>query len=483
MHTLRQRFLGAVFVSMSASLIGCGESEPIAPAARLNRVALEGESTPLPQKETRENGRIVILRRSAAVAALRDTAAAWATRGNLDLQAYLDTASTWNGRTVAYAPQGGPSFETVSGGALSTESFPQATVGPSSTIPELNGTSGDVKTAVSYMGTNAHSDMIFGARDDDNTIDIPDQPAAFDDQAASVTTCATTITQGFSFDLSNCIPFGTLHGTALARVNYACGVHLYGSATHHSWFALPIPTIGGSVSGTGAAVGISFSWLHYHDSAPLADPRAEAYNGPCVPPDNYVAGSESGGESSCPDEDVYMWFHWNPEDGEYDYMGDVCIQNGVIAILDRQSRATVRGESSPQGSSSLVANTRDNTSNIVTIAYQPNLPRETPTLVVRRAREAPAQVILVGPSATREDLLLAIGTLGALQARDGDALAIDTLTTTRGHLNDSARKSSEATRVQGYLDQLKHAQPSLLAGVGNLSSIQVDLGAPGKMRK
>ncbi|HWH50624.1 MAG TPA: hypothetical protein VN651_03710 [Gemmatimonadaceae bacterium] len=322
--------------------------------------------------------------------------------------------------------------------------------------------------------------MRFGATDDDHTIDIPDQPASFDDQAASVTFCAGEIIAGAQFPSSDCIPFGTLHGSVDVRVNYSCGVHLYGSATHRSWFALPIPTIGGSVSGTGAAVGISFSWLHYHDSNPLADPQTEDYNGACLPPDQYSPGSGGGGEGStdCPDADVYMWFHFNPETDGYDYMGDVCIDNGRITRIQDMSPAGGSHLGSAVQSAETARFTADaklRGSSEVTLALMNALPGGAHALVVRRLSKSPAQLILLDSTATAQDLQLALGTLGALRALDGDVPS-DTIATPRGRLSETGRGSAMNLTTRIYLSRLGHARTESVEGYGDARTLEIEVG-------
>ncbi len=111
------------------------------------------------------------------------------------------------------------------------------------------------------------------------------------------------------------------HAQAVWRVSVAsCGKDLYARGNHSVWF-----------SGTSISVFGIFTVDIVDPSlqVPSTDVAASAAGSACPPPDQYIQGSGSGGSEngSCPEEDVYMWFHNGV------YVQDVCYQNGIITPL------------------------------------------------------------------------------------------------------------------------------------------------------
>src|SRR6185437_3686892 len=100
---------------LSISLVlgmGCADRLPVEAASTNRTLSNVGtDAFQLPEREVRDDGLIVILLCSAAVAGLQE-AAAWSARaGNTFLRAYLDSSIHWRPNAAFAVPRGGPSYE------------------------------------------------------------------------------------------------------------------------------------------------------------------------------------------------------------------------------------------------------------------------------------------------------------------------------------------------------------------------------------
>jgi hypothetical protein len=102
---------------------------------------------------------------------------------------------------------------------------------------------------------------------------------------------------------------------------------------------------------------------------------------------------------------------------------------------------------------------------------------DTATIIVRRAHQVPQDILLVGQHATAKDLLLAMGTLGALRSIDGDAITVDLRQAPRGRLKTTASVQHEVNKMELTLRDLRIASRKAIPGFGSVVAIDIALGA------
>jgi len=183
-------------------------------------------------------------------------------------------------------------------------------------------------------------------------------------------------------------------------------------------------------------------------------------------PDVYEAAGDTGEGGVCADENTYYWWHWNEVDQEYAFMGEVCLDTRLTygAALEPGLSLAV--------STATVATTRSD----VTLAVTSSLPAGAHVRVLRRSHQVPQQVVLVDPYATSEDLVIAFATVGALRMRDGESPTADLQRTPSGYLNPGPELHKESATKQAFLERLRKAPLTNVAGIGSVQTLDVDLG-------
>lgn len=462
--------------------VACAENAvgPKSPpsATPIHGGASAGSRIEEPQVQTLDGGRVIVLRGEAV-----DTAVG-------TLRAFYSAAGESVPRTPDGQPQATrkvspslPHFELIAGEQVTEDMFPTASIGAHSTVPSLNvgGTAASILSSANYTGSNAHLDMLWGANRDDNGIEKPQTGTPADDDAFWDCVGAILSTPGL-FDFSvKCNASGTVKQQVLYTTSTSCGVHVYGSANYQAWYWAPLPDPSGSLTNTGGGVSVHFSMAKIHPSPVVGDPQAEAYNGPCAdqgPTDVYQPGGTGGSsESSCPLEDTYMWYHDYQDGRGLIYVGDVCVQNGIVTILDRSPAHRI-GVSQPAVDAVPASQNDAMAGQQVTVALVTDMP---PNENARVLRNGETQIITVNSASTPEDLTLAVGTLGLLRALGVAQAAVDITPSHRGALfNASASPLIHA--MAGHLSDLHVAAPTVVPGIGNAPAIELPLPGQARMR-
>lgn len=104
------------------------------------------------------------------------------------------------------------------------------------------------------------------------------------------------------------------------------------------------------------------------------------------------------------------------------------------------------------------------------------LPSGTHVAVLRRSHQSPSMMVLVDSAATPADLLVAVVTVGALRARDGDASILDVETIPRGRLIKTPELDRRLVEMDGYLRRLRRAPLANVSGIGTVRSVALNLG-------
>ncbi len=190
------------------------------------------------------------------------------------------------------------------------------------------------------------------------------------------------------------------------------------------------------------------------------------------PPDVY--SQDSMGNPSCPPEDTYMWFH--DAGSGYQYMGDVCIQDGMITLLSRTN-----GNGLATAADLSPANA---TSATVTLVSVPTLPgSRTHAQVLRRTRLYPHQLILLDRGATADDLTAALAALGALRAVDGGVIAEDQSVAASANLANIPSAKPYRRASQTILTALRQTlERKMIPGIGKYQSVGLALGEIPRIR-
>jgi hypothetical protein len=193
--------------------------------------------------------------------------------------------------------------------------------------------------------------------------------------------------------------------------------------------------------------------------------------GACSPTDDHPdiydpTGTEGGG--GCAPDDEYDHYVWNYDEGYYDWVGTVCLSTLLIPLSGASLDVPPSAASSASAATPAVS---------ITLALTAGLPAGAHARVLRRPNQRPQQIVLVDPAATSNDLVLALATVGALRARDGDAPTVDVQQTPRGSLNPGARLKIESSKAVALLKHLQKAPSTSLPGIGTVRSLDVSLGS------
>lgn len=267
----------SLILALAAGVAAGCEQLPSAPPSDAPPVVRGAPSAVAPARATRL-GNVTVAGGSAADSLVRATAARWAAEGHRSLQAFVDTSRQWDGPKAARPVVRGPAaVRDVAGYA--DLSYLDAEVFTTDLEVTVNGNRGLVTARSSYVGSNAHLDLTFGANYEDGTVDVPTQSHGFDDtRAGQKAACALEVMSG-SVYLPDCYYWaGTVVGSATLSLAHSCGEYVHGSATTNAWFELPIPKLTVSSTGTGS---VAFTWLQFGRSSPFAMGTREAHQAAC----------------------------------------------------------------------------------------------------------------------------------------------------------------------------------------------------------
>jgi hypothetical protein len=226
--------------------------------------------------------------------------------------------------------------------------------------------------------------------------------------------CAFTVQQDAKFNL-NGVP--------------TCGVDLSARGNHEVWYGSADISI--SINLPDPPISVGFS-VHVptgkHATSADVNSHGATSGVNCADEDQYELAPPGSSEGDCPDEDTYFWYH--DFGSGLQYNGTVCLQGGIITIIDLlPSQPSQLSDISLVSGISAVRAVPPRTNGQVTLAYLSG-PRSAAQLtILRRAHQSPAQIILIGDNTTPGDLALAMGTLGALRALGGELPSVDRTTT------------------------------------------------------
>jgi hypothetical protein len=223
-------------------------------------------------------GNVVVASGADADTIVRHLAARWADQGNRILQSYLDTSRFWNRPPAAPAASVEPLEPPDEGSPYADMSSLHAAVGAQQTEVTVNASRGLVANSAAYVGTDAHTDLAFGANYAGGATDVPAQSGgANDGHAMQKAACGSEVLAG-SLMVPDCLVWaGTVKATAQLSLSHDCGEYVYGSATTTAWFELPVPNFSISTNG----VVMSMTWKKFGSSGPVAGGRHAAYQAAC----------------------------------------------------------------------------------------------------------------------------------------------------------------------------------------------------------
>ena len=253
-----------------------------------------------------------------------------------------------------------------------------------------------------------------------------------------------------------------------------CGVDLWGRGNHEVWFNdIPVQiTVGDSPS-----IGFSINVPNPAQHATQANAQKSAPGVNCDDIDRYEAvgsgGNQQGG-SDCPLEDQFYWLH--DFGSGYQIVGEVCIQGGVITIINGVRTSPAELHSAVQQTiTSAPSPANVGPGGHVTLVGADVLPDES-VEIIRRAGQLPHQVILISPQAKPADLALALGTIGLMRAIAGDAISNDQTVVPRGSISLKPEATPLVARMQGYLRALRNAPSTSVNGIGPARALEITLG-------
>lgn len=233
--------------------------------------------TPVAAAGVHRRGNVVTAGGADADSMVRGTAARWARDGHDALQRYIDSSAVWEGRVAAPSASITPLEPPDDGSGYADLSYMNAVVGDQEVTVTVNGNQGMVTSAAAYIGTDAHSDLSFGANYTSGVVDVPGQSAGTDDgHAMQKIACGAEISFGGA--LADCQTWtGTVRTTARLTLSHDCGEYVYGSATTRAWFELPLPEVTLTTNGPS----VQFKWKRFGESGVVAGPRKTAYQPAC----------------------------------------------------------------------------------------------------------------------------------------------------------------------------------------------------------
>ncbi len=261
-------------LSVAIALAACDHSPTVAPPPP----SVRGAPTAVATRGVERHGRVVVASGSDADTLVRHTAARWAANGRHGLQTYVDSSGLWDGPSRRPAASINPLPPPDDGSGYTDLSYLQASLGGESLQITLSGNQALVVSKSAYAGTDAHTDLSFGANYASGAVDIPEQTAgANDGHALQKAVCASELTGGGLFP-ADCMAWaGTVTVTARLVLSHDCGEYVYGSATTSAWFELPVPDV--SLGSGGMTV--KWGWKRFGSTGPVATGRNMAYQPSC----------------------------------------------------------------------------------------------------------------------------------------------------------------------------------------------------------
>ncbi len=260
-------------LSVVIALAACDQS----PAAAPTPPPVRGAPTTAATAGARRHGNVVVASGPDADTLVRHTAARWAAQGRPALQHYVDTSSFWDGRVPGRSARLAPP-PPDDGSGYSDLSSLTAQILKQGLEVSVSGNEGLVTLSADYWGTDAHTDLAFGANYAGGATDIPAQTTgANDGHAIQKLECASELMGGSIYQPDCIVWAGTVTASAHLFLSHDCGEFVYGSATTKAWFELPIPTMSWGTGG----FNLKFEWKQYGSSGPVAIGRKTAYQPSC----------------------------------------------------------------------------------------------------------------------------------------------------------------------------------------------------------
>jgi hypothetical protein len=118
-----------------------------------------------------------------------------------------------------------------------------------------------------------------------------------------------------------------------------------------------------------------------------------------------------------------------------------------------------------------------------TIMLSKNLPKGTRTRIVRGNGSVPTQLIILDPSASPEDLTLAVGTLNLMRVFDAQGISIDRDGVHGGKIEHNSATESYQQIMTGYLKELNKATVTAITGYGDVKSLDIEVGPTPVLRQ
>lgn len=191
-------------------------------------------------------------------------------------------------------------------------------------------------------------------------------------------------------------------------------------------------------------------------------------------PDSYTPAGV-GGSSECALEDTYLWFRWDYSLQEYRFMGEVCLPTRLVTSL----RARRQLKESPQANSSRSATATPAKDAHAILVSSPDLP-EGEVRVLRRRQVAQGNVVLVGAGASGQALALALGSIGAVRLRDGEAVSHEIEFVPRGRY--AKAEDAQVRLAQAWISELRRSREIAVPGIGKRRALVVAIGPAPKSR-
>jgi hypothetical protein len=260
---------------LTIALAACDHTPTTAPPPPHVRGA---PTAPVPNGLAHRGDNVVVASGQAADSLVRRTAVRWAAAGHRSLQAYLDTSRLWRAPSARPSATVEPIQPPDGTSGYVDLSYLTAQVASNGITVALNDKDALITGTSSYIGTDAHLDLTFGANYDGGQTDIPQQVTGSNDgHVQQKLVCASELMSG-SQSTPDCLVWtGTVTASAQLRLSQDCGEYAYGSMTTTAWYELPIPKLS---LGTGGA-SVTFVWMKYGVTGPVATGRHTAYQASC----------------------------------------------------------------------------------------------------------------------------------------------------------------------------------------------------------
>ncbi|MGH7668502.1 MAG: hypothetical protein ACRENQ_03330 [Gemmatimonadaceae bacterium] len=263
-----------LLLSVAIALAACDQHPTAVPPAP----SIRGTPTTVATSGVTRSGQVLVANGSDADTLVRHAAARWAAQGHRALQMYVDTSSLWDGRVARAADSKAPAPPSDDGSGATDLSYLQASMGNESIKITLNGRQAIVVSKSDYVGSDARTDLMFGANYVNGDVDVPAQTYGADDgHFLQKLACASEVAAGSNLSPACLSWTGSVTVTAYLVLSGDCGEYAYGSATTTAWYELPIPELSVGSSGPTMKLG----WKKFGQTGPVATGRTRADQPAC----------------------------------------------------------------------------------------------------------------------------------------------------------------------------------------------------------